>query len=454
MHETHTTENQPVDNTPSAQDSPTQTNEQITASQEHQQDPATQEGEQGSSTETPQTETAKPARSTTPDPLSDMRDAMRQKRSIMAKVLKWQRNGLEIELEGGIIGFMPNEMIDRDPNRNIGNYFGKTLPVKVTSVKPGSHKAPVIVSHRAVLEEELRTQGKELIQSMNVGDILEGKVKSFNNQGVVLDVGTGVEAVIRLQDLSWNHFDHPYEVVKRGESLKAKILQVDKGRRRVALGVRQLTPDPQVEKYGQFKEGQKLTGKVLRINEYGAEVDLGEEMVGFMPISEISWTRINTVRDAVSEGEEIEVQVIRVDPEARKLTVSKKQLIENPMRKAEGMFKPGSDHDGKVKSADRNGITVELADGMEGFVPRRELSHDRVERVEDSFKAGQALSGMRVIEFDRRSGKPTLSLIAAEKDAQRQTMKNYKATSKASSFTLGDLSELKAKLEKIERGGS
>lgn len=387
------------------------------------------------------------------DPLAPLREAQRLKKSLQAKVIKWQRNGLEMELEDGTPAFMPNEMIDRDPNRNIANYFGKTLPVKITNIKPNSEKAALTVSHRAVLEEELREQGKEHIQNMKVGDVIEGKVKSFSNQGVLLDIGTGIEAIVRLKDLSWEPFDHPYEIVKRGESLTAKILQVDKGRRRVQLGVRQLTADPMDEKYKSYSEDQTVTGKVTRINDYGAEVELADGMIAFLPISEISWTRIPTVRDAISEGEEIEAKVIRADADARKLTISKKQMTENPLRKAEGKFKVGSDHDGKVKSADRSGVVVDLGDGGEGFIPRRELSHDRVERVEDSFKPGMSLEGMRVIEFDRRSGRPTLSLVAAEREEQHKTLKNYKATSKAASFTLGDLSELKAKLEKIERGG-
>jgi small subunit ribosomal protein S1 len=387
------------------------------------------------------------------DPMATLREAQRTKKSLQAKVIKWQRNGLEMELEDGTPAFMPNDMIDRDPNRNIANYFGKTLPVKITNIKPNSEKAPVTVSHRAVLEEELREQGKEHIQNLKVGDVIEGKVKSFSNQGVMLDIGTGIEAVIRLKDLSWEPFDHPYEIVKRGETLQAKILQVDKGRRRVQLGVRQLTADPMDEKYKSYTEGQTVNGKISRINDFGAEVELSDGMIAFLPISEISWTRIPTVRDAVSEGEEIEAKVIRADADARKLTISKKQMTENPLRKAEGKFKVGSDHDGKVKSADRSGVVVDFGEDGEGFIPRRELSHDRVERVEDSFKPGMALEGMRVIEFDRRSGRPTLSLVAAEREEQHKTLKNYKASAKATSFTIGDLSELKAKLEKIERGG-
>lgn len=386
------------------------------------------------------------------DPFASLREAQRTKKSLQAKVIKWQRNGLEMQLEDGTPAFMPNDMIDRDPNRNIANYFGKTVPVKITSIKPNSDKSSVTVSHRAVLDEELREQGKEHIQNMNVGDIIEGKVKSFNNQGVSLDVGTGIEAIIRLRDLSWEHFDHPYEVVKRGETLKAKILQVDKGRRRIQLGVRQLTPDPMDEKYKNYSEDQTISGKISRINDYGAEVELADGMIAFLPISEISWTRIPTVRDAVSEGQEIEAKVIRADADARKLTISMKQMVENPLRKAEGKFKVGSDHDGKVKSSDRSGVVVDFGEDGEGFIPRRELSHDRVERVEDSFKPGMALTDLRVIEFDRRSGRPTLSLVAAEREEQHKTLKNYKASSKATSFTIGDLSELKAKLEKIERG--
>src|SRR5690606_21218918 len=137
----------------------------------------------------------------------------------------------------------------------------------------------------------------------------------------------------------------------------------------------QLTPDPLVEKYNSYTEGQVVTGSVTRINEYGAEVELADGMIAFLPISATSWTRIPTVRDELSEGQEVEATVIRADADARKLTVSKKQMTDNPLRKAESTFKVGSDHDGVVKSANKSGVIVDFGDDGEGFIPRRELSH-------------------------------------------------------------------------------
>jgi small subunit ribosomal protein S1 len=389
------------------------------------------------------------------DPWSAERQAMREKKTVEARVIKWQRNGLEMQLsDGDKPAFMPNDMIDRDPNRNVANYFGKTLPVKITSVKagPGSKPAEITVSHRAVLDEELRTAGRERIQSMNVGDVIEGKIKSFAKDNVLVDLGPGIDAVIRLRDLSWKRIEHPYEIAKRGETISAKILSLDKQRRRVQLGVKQLTDDPELTKYSEYAPQQNIKAKVLTTGPHGAELELPNGLVAFLPMSEIDWKRINAVTDVLNVGDEVEVQILTVSTDDRRITVSRKQLIEDPRRKVEQTFRVGSDHSGTIKEVNRGGVVLELEHGTEGFIPRRELSHDRIERLEDTFKAGKPLENARVIEFDRRTGRITLSLIAAEKEAQRSTLKNYRASSRASSYSLADsLAGLKAQLEQQEK---
>jgi small subunit ribosomal protein S1 len=320
-------------------------------------------------------------------------------------------------------------------------------------VKVIGKKAEVAVSHRAVIEDELRQQGREGIQALNIGDVIEGKIKSFNANGVLVDIGAGIEASIRTKDLTWDNIEHPYEAVKRGDTVQAKILQIDKGRRRVQLGIRQMTPDPFLAQFGKFELGQILSGKVIRINDFGAELELEPGITAFLPISEIFWARIPTVGEVLKIDDVFDVKLIHIDPETRKITGSKKQLVDNPLRKIENTYKVGTDHNGTIKEVNKGGVVVDLPHGAEGFIPRRELSHDRIERLEDVFKPGKLLEGLRVIEYDRRNGKVTLSYIAAERDAQRTTLKNYKATSKASSFALGDLASLKEKLEKLEREG-
>lgn len=417
--------------------------------------PSTDSTPEAASTSASATSTDGARAADTPDPWSAERQSMREKKTVEARVIKWQRNGLEMSLvDGDKPAFMPNDMIDRDPDRNVANYFGKTLPVKITSVKtkPGSKEAEITVSHRAVLDEELRIAGRELIASMNVGDVIEGKIKSFAKDNVLVDLGPGIDAVIRLRDLSWERIEHPYEVAKRGETVKAKILSLDKQRRRVQLGVKQLTEDPEVSKYAEYKPQQNLRAKVITTGSHGAEVELPNGLVAFLPMSEIDWKRINAVTDVVNVGDELDLQILTVSADDRRITVSRKQLIEDPRRKVEQTFRVGSDHNGTIKEVNRGGVVIELDHGTEGFIPRRELSHDRIERIEDTFKAGKPLENARVIEFDRRTGRITMSLIAAERDAQRSTLKNYRATSKASSYSLADsLAALKAQLEEQER---
>jgi small subunit ribosomal protein S1 len=383
-------------------------------------------------------------------PLDAFEKLRRSRQIIDAKVIKWANNGLEVELEGGVKAMMPNNHIDLDPDRNIAKYFGKTVPVRVINLKM-EHGHPLIsVSHRSVLEDDLKKSSKATLETMNVGDTIEAKVKAFNIKDVIVDLGPGVEAIIHGRDLSWEHFTHPYEIVKRGQILQAKVLQVDKKHRMIQLGVRQLTPDPYLESFSKFREGDKLNVKVTSINDFGAEVSLNENVSAFLPISEISWERIPTVASAVNVEDEFEVQILAVDPKKRRITVSKKRLIENPIRQREEKYRPGTDHNGVIKEITKGGIVVAFDDGNEGFVPRRELSHDRIERLEDVFKKDKPIEGLRVIEYDRRDGKITLSFIAAEKEAQRNTLKNYRATPRGSSFSLGELGSLKEKLEKAE----
>jgi len=405
------------------------------------------------------------------DQWEPLRAKAREKATVSARVVKWQRNGLEMELVDEVIeghsalkAFMPNDNIDHDPNRNIANYFGKTLPVKLASVKaaPGAKAPEIIVSHRAVLDEEARTAGHEAVKNLKVGDTIEAKVKSFDHDNIIVDLGPGVEAVIRLRDLAWQHVEHPYEVVKRGESVSAKILALDRGRRQVRLGIKQLTEDPELAKYQEYQPGQIHKGRVATIGNFGAEIELPNGLLAFLPMSEIAWHRIGAVSEAVSPGDEMEVKLLTVDTDDRRITVSRKQLIEDPARAIENTFKPGTDHNGTIKEINRGGIVVTLEHNAEGFVPRRELSHDRIERLEDTFKIGKPLEGLRVIEFNRggrfnesrSTPQITLSLIAAEREAQRTTLKEYRPTSNASSYSLADsLSALKEKLAQQESEG-
>ncbi|HWF44256.1 MAG TPA: S1 RNA-binding domain-containing protein [Candidatus Kapabacteria bacterium] len=435
--------------------------------------PIPNESEQDASSETPastpsaqeenssQKESADPSivgigghDATVSGPGEELRAKMRDKESVSARIVKWQRNGLEVELDNGVKAFMPNDMIDRDPNRNVANYFGKTVPVKIASVrsKPGQKEAEITVSHRAVLEEELRNAGREAIKDINVGDVVEVKIKSFSKDNVLVDMGAGIDAVIRLRDLSWQHVEHPYEILKRGDTVTAKILSLDRGRRRVQLGIRQLTPDPELAKYAEYQSGAVMKGQIKMTNNYGAELELPNGLIAFLPISEIAWERIASVTDVLNVGDEVEVKLLTVDSHDRRITASRKLLIENPLRKIESTFRMGTDHNGTIKEVTRGGVVVALEHGAEGFVPRRELSHDRIERLEDAFKAGKTLEGLRVIEYDRRSSKITLSLIAAEKEAQRNTLRNYRPTSNASSYSLADsLAALKEQLQQQER---
>jgi ribosomal protein S1 len=421
--------------------------------------------------ETHSKENTRKARPT--DEFEPLRAKMRQKETVNARVVKWQKNGLDMEIIDLIIegqpslkAFLSNDNIDHDPNRNIANYFGKTLAVKITSVKakPGLSAPEISLSHRAVLDEEARIAGHEAVKNLHVGDIVETKVKSFDHSNVKVDLGFGIEAVILLRDLSWEKVDHPYEILKRGETVTAKILSLDRGRREVRLGIRQLTPDPELAQYAEYAPGQSLKAKVVSADHFGAEIELPNGLHAFLPISEIAWQRVGQVSDVISVGDEFEVKLMSVDPKERRITASRKMLIEDPMRVIENTFRRGTDHNGTIKEINRGGLVITLEHGAEGFVPRGEVTNDPAPmRLEDVFKVGKPIEGLRVIEFERkgrsergsdRDTKPriTLSLTAAEKETERNALKDYRATSKASRYSLSDsLAALRDKLAEQEK---
>ena len=381
-------------------------------------------------------------------PFAHLEAKRKAKDILQVRVMKWQKNGLVCELEDGTPAYMPNNQIDLNPDRNIADYFGKSIPARITRLKIEGDKADINVSHRSVLEDDLRNLSKERLDSIKAGDLLDVKVKAFNIKDVIVDLGPGVEAFIRGRDLTWENFDHPYEIVKRGETLQAKVLQVDKKHRKVQLGVKQLTADPYQEKFEKVQPDTTMSATVKSINDFGAEVELDENVIAFLPISEIDWERIPSVADALNIGDTFDVKILTVDDKKRRITCSKKRLIDNPLRLKEERYRLGTDHNGTIKEVNRGGVVVAFEDGNEGFVPRRELSHDRIERLEDVFKKEKPLENLRVIEYDRRNGKITLSLVAAEREAQRTTLKQYRATSKAASFGIADqLAALKEKLE-------
>jgi small subunit ribosomal protein S1 len=381
-------------------------------------------------------------------PFAHLEAKRKAKDIISVKVLKWQKNGLVCELEDGTPAYMPNNQIDLNPDRNIADYFGKSVEARITRVKVEGDKAEVNVSHRSVLEDGLRQASKERLDSIRSGDLIDVKVKAFNIKDVIVDLGPGIDAFIRGKDLTWEHFDHPYEIVKRGETLHAKVLQVDKKHRTVQLGIRQLTADPYLEKFEKIQPDSTMSATVKSINDFGAEVDLGDDVIAFLPISEIDWERIPSVAEVLNVGDTFDVKILTVDEKKRRITCSKKRLIDNPLRAKEEKYRLGTDHTGTIKEVNRGGVVVAFDDGNEGFVPRRELSHDRIERLEDVFKKEKPLENLRVIEYDRRSGKMTFSLIAAEREAQRTTLRQYRATSKAATHGLADqLAALKEKFE-------
>ncbi|MBO7598236.1 MAG: 30S ribosomal protein S1, partial [Bacteroidales bacterium] len=272
----------------------------------------------------------------------------------------------------GIEAFLPGSQIDVKPIRDYDIYVGKTMEFKV--VKINSEFKNVVVSHKALIEAELEQQKKEIIGKLEKGQILEGTVKNITTYGVFIDLG-GVDGLIHITDLSWGRVSHPEEVVHLDQKLNVVILDFDDDKKRIALGLKQLTPHPWDSLDANLKVGDKVKGKVVVIADYGAFVEIAPGVEGLIHVSEMSWSQhLRSAQEFLKVGEEIEAVILTLDREERKMSLGIKQLKPDPWANIEEKYKVGSKHTAKVRNFTNFGVFVEIEEGVDGLIHISDLS--------------------------------------------------------------------------------
>ncbi len=294
------------------------------------------------------------------------------KNEIIKGYIKCRTKGGMIVDVFGIEAFLPGSQIDVKPIRDYDVFVGKTMEFKV--VKINHEYRNVVVSHKALIEAELEQQKKEIIAKLEKGQVLEGTVKNITSYGVFMDLG-GVDGLIHITDLSWGRISHPTEIVELDQKLNVVILDFDDDKKRIALGLKQLTPHPWDKLDETLKVGDKVKGKVVVLADYGAFVEIAPGVEGLIHVSEMSWSQhLRSAQDFLKVGEEVEAVILTLDRDERKMSLGMKQLKNDPWEKIEENYGVGTKHTSVVRNFTNFGVFVEITEGVDGLIHISDLS--------------------------------------------------------------------------------
>ena len=299
----------------------------------------------------------------------------------------------------GIEAFLPGSQIDVHPIRDYDQFVNKTMEFKV--VKINQEFRNVVVSHKALIEEEIEAQKREIISKLEKGQILEGTVKNITSYGVFVDLG-GVDGLIHITDLSWGRVDDPHKVVELDQKINVVILDFDDEKKRIALGLKQLTPHPWDALDANLKVGDKVKGKVVVIADYGAFVEIQPGVEGLIHVSEMSWSQhLRSAQDFMKVGDEVEAVILTLDREERKMSLGIKQLKQDPWENIEEKYAVGSKYTAKVRNFTNFGVFVELEEGVDGLIHISDLSWTKKIKHPSEFTQIGADIDVQVLEIDK-----------------------------------------------------
>ncbi len=324
-------------------------------------------------------------------------DAYEKQEIIKGYVKSRTKGGLIVDIFG-IEAFLPGSQIDVKPIRDYDVFVDKVMEFKV--VKINHEYKNVVVSHKALIEDELEAQKAEIIKKLEKGQILEGTVKNITSYGVFVDLG-GVDGLIHITDLSWGRINHPEEIVSLDQKIKVVILDFDDNKKRIALGLKQLTPHPWDSLDPDLKIGDKVNGKVVVIADYGAFVEINTGVEGLIHVSEMSWSQhLRTAHDFLKVGQEVEAVVLTLDREERKMSMGIKQLIPDPWTNIKDKYPLKSKHNATVRNFTNFGIFVELEEGVDGLIHISDLSWSKkIKHPAEFTKIGEKIEVM-VLDVD------------------------------------------------------
>lgn len=451
-------------------------------------------------------------------------EAQKSGEVLVAKCMRRIKGGMVVDIIG-VEGFLPGSQIDVKPVRDFDAFLGKTLDVRVVKINYPNEN--VVVSHKVLLEEHLLDQRKEIVEKLERGQVLEGTVKAIADFGAFVDLG-GVDGLVHITDLSWGRITHPSEVIKLDQVVTVVVLDYDEGKKRISLGMKQLTPHPWTDIEQRYQVGQRVKGKVVSLTDYGAFIELEKGIEGLIHVSEMSWIQhikhpsqimqmgqeiesviLNIDQDqkkislglkqlepdpwtlflekypmgskhrgivrnltsfgafielepgvdglvhisdlswtkkvqhpgeVLKKGEEIDVMILGIDLDNRRISLGHKQVLDNPWDNLETIYGEGMDTEGKIVRIIDKGVIVELPMGVDGFVPISQLAFFPVKNIRDSFHIDETLN-LRVIEFDSENKKVVLSATEWLKSQDRAALEEFNAKHPIPKETLEEMAK-------------
>ena len=340
----------------------------------------------------------------------------------------------------GIEAFLPGSQIDVHPIRDYDQFVDKTMEFKI--VKINQEFRNVVVSHKALIEAELEAQKQEIMSKLEKGQILEGTVKNITSYGVFVDLG-GVDGLIHITDLSWGRVDDPHKVVELDQKINVVILDFDEEKKRIALGLKQLTPHPWDALDANLKVGDHVKGKVVVIADYGAFVEIQPGVEGLIHVSEMSWSQhLRSAQEFLKVGDEVEAVIITLDREERKMSLGIKQLKEDPWEAIEVKYPVGSKHSAKVRNFTNFGVFVELEEGVDGLIHISDLSWTKKVKHPSEFTQVGTMIDVVVLDIDKENRRLSLG----HKQLEDNPWDVFEAK-----YTVGSIHEAKI-VELMEKG--
>ena len=332
-------------------------------------------------------------------------EALENKEIIKGYIKCRTKGGMIVDIFG-IEAFLPGSQIDVKPIRDYDVFVGKTMEFQI--VKINQEYKNVVVSHKALIEAELEAQKQEIISKLEKGQVLEGTVKNITSYGVFIDLG-GVDGLIHITDLSWGRVNDPHEIVELDQKLNVVILDFDEEKKRIALGLKQLTPHPWDALDTELKEGDKVHGKVVVMADYGAFVEIAPGVEGLIHVSEMSWSQhLRSAQDFLKVGDEVDTVILTLNRAERKMSLGIKQLKNDPWSEIETKYPVGSKHTAKVRNFTNFGVFVELEEGVDGLIHISDLSWTKkVKHPSEFTQIGNEIEVI-VLEIDKENRRLSL----------------------------------------------
>ena len=352
----------------------------------------------------------------------DIREFYEKEIIFTCKILRRIKGGMIVDIDG-LQGFLPGSQIDVRPIKDFDQYLDQDLEVRV--VKLNEARKNIVVSHKVIIEDSLKEKREELLADIEIGQIMDGRVKNITDFGVFIDLG-GIDGLLHITDLSWGRVNHPSEVVKLDETLSVKIIDYDQEKQRVSLGLKQLMPHPWENVEVNYPIGSNVNGKIVSLTNYGAFVELEAGVEGLIHVSEMSWTRhIKNASEIYSIGDEIKAGVLAIDTDDRKISLGVKQLEPDPWDEIEEKFMVGSLQKGKVINITQFGVFVELEEGIEGLIHVSDLSWTKVvHHPRETVKKDENVE-VRILEISREKRRIALGLKQVTDDPWPELMKKF-----------------------------